>query len=67
MKPGAHGGQRALTVGLAIMALSVLMALMPLMWGRSGINKYLVGLGFFGICLGISFALHGAWDCWRGR
>ena len=59
-------GKRAVISGISLFLAAALIAALPLVWGRSSINKYFVAFGFFGACVGVSLSLHGAWDWWRG-
>jgi hypothetical protein len=65
--PKGSGGKRAVAAGLILGVCCMLLMLMPLVWGRSSINKYFVAFGFFGMCVSISFVAHGGWDWFRGR
>ena len=65
--PRDSGGKRAVAAGLILGVCCLMLMLLPLVWGRSGINKYFVAFGFFGLCLSISFIAHGTWDWYRGR
>jgi len=55
-----------LGVGATILLASVVMMLLPVLWGPWSVNRYLVAFGFAGACLGISLVLNGAWD-WVAR
>jgi len=59
--------RRAVLAGLGLLAFCIVLALLPLVWGSSSINKYFVAFGLLGSCVAISFIIHGAWDWWRGR
>jgi hypothetical protein len=59
-------GRRAVLAGAALCGVAVMLMVLPLIWGRSSINKYFVAFGFVGFCAGMSFIAHGAWDWWRG-
>ena len=59
--------RRTVAAGLLILALSALLILSPLAWGRWDWNKYFVAFGLFGACLGATCAFNGGWDWLRGR
>jgi hypothetical protein len=59
--------RRAVWAGLWGLSISAGLMLSPLVLGRWGPNKYLVAVGFLGVCWSLSCAMHGAWDWWRGR
>jgi hypothetical protein len=39
----------------------------PVVLGEWPVNKYVVAVGFLGVCWGLSCLMHGAWDWWRGK
>jgi hypothetical protein len=65
--PRGSGPKRAVAAGFALGVLCIMLMLLPLVWGRSSINKYFVAFGFLGTCVSISFVAHGGWDWFRGR
>lgn len=62
-----RSAQRALVVGLILFGAGATMVLCPFIWGRSGVNKYVIAFGFVGATWGLSCIVHGSWDWWRGR
>ena len=62
-----RGARRMIGAGLWVVGSSVVVALLPLVWGRWDINRYLVAFGLLGALLGTSLFLHGGWDWLRSR
>lgn len=54
--------RRMVRSGLWVLGSSVVLALLPVMWGRWDVNRYFVAFGLLGALLGTSMVLHGAWD-----
>jgi hypothetical protein len=58
---------RTLRAGALSLTLSLVLVFLPLLWGESDLNKYVVVIGFLGANLALSLLLHGAWDWVRAR
>lgn len=65
-RPAASGG-RVVGAGIVVLLGSLCLAVLPMLWGRWGLNKYLVAFGLLGFFLGASLLLHGTWDLLRNR
>ena len=61
------GAQRAMVVGIILFGIGATLVLCPFIWGRSGLNKYLIAFGFVAATWGLGCIANGAWDWWRGR
>lgn len=65
-----QGGKRQalpFRAGLLILAISLVIMALPLLWGRWDANKYFVAFGGFFACVAISILVNTAWDRLRGR
>ena len=58
---------RVIRTGLLALVASILLALLPALWGEWEWNKYFVAFGLIGTFLGLSLLLHGTWDWLRDR
>ena len=65
--PRPGGPRRVVLAGVWTFLGPVALACMPLLWGRSGLNRFFVAFGFVGACLGASIMLHGTWDWLTAR
>ncbi len=63
----SRASNRTLRIGaIGVVSSFALMAL-PLVLPRSSINRFLVAMGFIGLCWSLSCLLNGAWDWYRDR
>ena len=66
---GSRRGEarRAVLLGGAILVVSVLGVLSPLLLGRGSLNRYVVAVGLAGVFIGGSAVVNGLWDWVRER
>ena len=57
--PAPTNAARPIRFGLVVLVASIALGAVPLIWGRSGINKYFVAFAFVGGCLGLLCILLG--------
>lgn len=73
MRPETSNGdhraaaRRVMRIGALIFIAAAVLGCLPLIWGRSSINRYLVTTGLLGVCCGMGCILHGAIDWLRHR
>ena len=58
---------RILWVGVVIFVAAIALMILPLLLPRSSLNRFLVAIGFLGICFSLSCLLNGLWDLIRSR
>lgn len=66
-RPARGRPGRVMLAGGVIVLSGGLLTFAPLLFPSWSMNKYFVTLGFLLACVGVSCALHGAWDWWKGR
>ena len=59
--------RRAVRAGLAVLLVSIVTVLLPLLLGRNSLNKYLVAFGLLGVFIGLGWLTNGAIDLFRTR
>jgi hypothetical protein len=57
----------AIRAGVAVFVVSLTVMLLPLLIGRTALNKYLVAFGLIGAMLGLGWLTNGAIDLFRAR
>ena len=58
---------QAIRAGAAVFIVGVTVTLLPLLIGRTALNKYLVTFGLIGAMLGLGWLTNGAIDLFRAR
>lgn len=60
-------GKRTLRIGAIALSISCALMILPLIVPRNAGNRFLVAIGFIGLCWSLSMLLNSAWDIWRDR
>jgi hypothetical protein len=58
---------RIFRIGIIGLAIAIGLMLLPLLLPRSSMNRFLVAIGFIGVCFSLSCLLNGVWDLLRSR
>lgn len=66
-RPARGRPGRVMGVGVVVVVCGGLLMFAPLLFPSWSMNKYFVTLGFLLACVGLSCAMHGVWDWWKGR
>ena len=62
-----RGRSRIFTISAITLMVSIFLMALPLVLPRSSINRFLVAIGFIGLCFGLSCLINGAVDLFRSR
>ncbi len=65
--PSQPSPRRTVLLGLAIVVVSALVVLSPLLLGCGSLNRFIVVSGLVGVFIGGSAVIHGCWDWLRER
>jgi hypothetical protein len=58
---------RTFRLGFIVFAIGCALILLPLLLPHSSLNRFLVAVGFIGVCWSLSLLLNALWDLLRGR
>ena len=58
---------RILWIGIIGFFVAIAITALPLLLPRSSLNRFLVAIGFLGVCFSLSCLINGVWDLIRRR
>ena len=60
-------GTRTVLIGAGVALAGAMVLLSPTLLGRGVLAKYVIAIGFLGVCLGLALLLNGAVDWFTRR
>jgi 4-hydroxybenzoate polyprenyltransferase len=63
----SRASTRTLRIGAIGVVISFALMVLPLILPRNSINRFLVAIGFIGLCWSLSCLVNGVWDWLRDR